>query len=148
MVLSSPYYFAVAPYTNCPEPHRDPTSCNQYVCSLPPSQRNRFQQSQISQLKTLGNEFGDYRCEQSETLSSAKGIYFIGAIGGDVLSGSIADNLGRRPLFLLSGAISILGHLIILLAQDIRVLSAGLFIAGIGLEASFNVSIMVLSEIL
>jgi hypothetical protein len=33
--LGTPYYFAIAPYTNCPAPYQAASDCNSYVCSLP-----------------------------------------------------------------------------------------------------------------
>ena len=33
--LGTPYYFAVAPYTNCPPPNTGITQCTTYACSLP-----------------------------------------------------------------------------------------------------------------
>lgn len=60
--LGTPYYFAVAPYTNCPPPNEGITKCTEYACSLPPEQRTQFLQPQINELETLGTEFGDYHC--------------------------------------------------------------------------------------
>lgn len=60
--LGTPYYFAVAPYTVCPEPHSGVAKCTEYVCSLPEEERSAYEQPQIKQLRTLGNEFGDYHC--------------------------------------------------------------------------------------
>ena len=59
--LGTPYYFAIAPYTNCPPVHPY-ANCNQFVCALPSQQRGRYLQPEISRLRTLGNEFGDYHC--------------------------------------------------------------------------------------
>ena len=40
--LGNPYYFANAPYANCPQPYASGSECNEYVCSLPEAQRNQF----------------------------------------------------------------------------------------------------------
>ena len=42
IVEGNPYIFAVAPYTNCTEPHKGITLCTQYACSLPFNQRAQF----------------------------------------------------------------------------------------------------------
>lgn len=55
MILGSSYYFAVAPYTNCPKEYAGITLCTKYACSLPYHQRKQYENQQISQLKTLGN---------------------------------------------------------------------------------------------
>lgn len=33
--LGVPYYFAVAPYTNCPKEYEGITLCTEYACGLP-----------------------------------------------------------------------------------------------------------------
>ena len=55
IVQGGPYFFAVAPFTNCPPPNKGITLCTKYACSLPFSQRAEFENKQIAQLKTLGN---------------------------------------------------------------------------------------------
>jgi hypothetical protein len=42
--LGGPYYFAVAPYANCPEPYSTASQCSNYVCSLPTDQRGQYLQ--------------------------------------------------------------------------------------------------------
>lgn len=64
ILLSSNYNFAISPYTQCPSPHQGISLCTQYVCSLPPNQRAQYMNPQIAQIKTLGNQFGNYHCQQ------------------------------------------------------------------------------------
>ena len=42
ILAGNPYIFAVAPYTNCPEPYVGVTLCTKYPCSLPFSQRAQY----------------------------------------------------------------------------------------------------------
>jgi hypothetical protein len=62
MVLGGSYYFAVAPYNNCPHQHPGTLQCTQHVCTLPYSERKQYENRQMANLKTLGNEYGDYHC--------------------------------------------------------------------------------------
>ena len=42
LVEGNPYLFAVAPYTNCPNPYIGITLCTNYACSKHPNQRAQF----------------------------------------------------------------------------------------------------------
>lgn len=145
MSLGSPYYFAVAPYVNCPPQHKD---CNAYVCSLPPIQREPYLEPQINRLKTLGNRFGDYHCGEADKLSAAEGIFFVGSLCGFVVLGMMADNLGRRTTLIVCLVSAVVGELLILLVNSLVAVEVGMFLAGFGLENAFNLGFYFFSETL
>lgn len=146
--LGTPYYFAVAPYSNCPEPYAGVTKCTEYACSLPPEQRAQYLQPQVSELSTLGNEFGDYHCEKSDEIEAAKGVYFLGGIAGFLIGSALADNKGRRLSLLVSMGLGVFGHCLIIWAVNLRLVEVGMFLVGFCVENCFNVMVMILSEVL
>ena len=144
----NPYLFAVAPYTNCPEPHKGITLCTQYACSLPFSQRAQFENKQIAQLKTLGNSFGVFQCQKSSIVNFAKGASFLGAVIGFSVTGIIADNYGRRKILIILQTIGTFGFLLVLFAPDIYVVALGMFLAAAGVQSSYGIAFSVLKEVL
>ena len=70
-------------------------------------------------MKTLGNEFGDYHCDKSDLIESAKGSYFLGGIIGVIISSILADNIGRRPNLLINLLLGVIGHGMVLVASDL-----------------------------
>jgi MFS family permease len=130
--LGSSYSFAVAPYTQCLTPHQG-TLCPEYACTLPLSLRNKFRDPQIAQLKTLGNAFGDYSCGSIDVVLYLTGVEWIGALIGAIVVSSLADNLGRRPIFLMCLSLTVAGYSLILLAHTIVVAGIGLFFVGFSL---------------
>lgn len=115
---------------------------------MPADQRKQYEQPQIQELSTLGNEFGDYHCSASDTLEAAKGIYYLGGIVGMLISSSVADNLGRRPTLLVSLAVGVLGHVIVQLAGGLGLVQVGMFLIGMSVESCYNICFCLLSEVL
>jgi MFS family permease len=145
--LGTPYYFAVAPYTNCPG-HAGITECTRYACSRPLEERPSYEQPQIRGLSTLGNQFGDYHCDGRDAVEAATGVYYFGGIVGVVVSSPMADNFGRRPTLLVSLALGVVGHLIVQVAGSLGVAGLGMFLAGSCVESCYNLMVCFLSEVL
>ena len=66
------------------------------------------------------------------------GMFFLGALVGFIILGSMVDNIGRRLTLLISLGIGSLGLLLILIAGNIVLVDIGLFVVGFGLENAFN----------
>ena len=60
--------------------------------------------------------------------------------------GYLADNFGRKPTILLCITSQIIGYVIILTAKSLNGAAIGLLVIGVGNDANYNISIVVISE--
>lgn len=81
-------------------------------------------------------------------MESAKGTYYLGSIAGYVIGGMLSDNYGRKSMLLFCLITAIGGYTVLLLAGGLGAVSVGMFLVGMGCDASFNVAVMLLSEVL
>jgi MFS family permease len=119
LFLSMPYAFAIPTFSNCPAAHNTTQKCNQYVCSLPPSQRTPYLSPSLAHQRTLANQFGNYECHYSYIISAAMGVVWLGAIVGNNLFTTLADNIGRKKALILCEAFTIAGYIILLTASNL-----------------------------
>jgi hypothetical protein len=145
--LGTSYSFAVAPYTQCPSPHAG-TLCPHYACTLSLADRAKYKDPQVSRLRTLGNTYGDYTCDSLDVVLYLKGVPWLGAMLGAMVITPMADNFGRRPIFLAYLLLIVVGHAILLLAQTILGAGVGLFLIGFALYNLFTIILTMLTEIL
>lgn len=87
----------------------------------------------MGQLHTLGNEFGDYHCDQSDIIATAMGMFFMGSIVGYACTGLLVDNFGRRLTFNCCLLLGVVGNLMVAGASSLVVAEVGLFLMGLGL---------------
>ena len=96
----------------------------------------------------MGNAFGDYHCENSDLMETAKGVYYFGGIVGVLVGGPVSDNFGRRFTLLIGLLLGVIGHIIVQLAGKLAVVEVGMFLIGISVESNFNLIVCILSEVL
>lgn len=75
----------------------------------------------MGQLRTLGNEFGDYHCDQTDTIATAMGMFFAGSIAGYFCTGPLVDNFGRRITFNACLLLGLVGNLMVAGARKLPV---------------------------
>ena len=71
----------------------------------------------------------------------------IGATLGSLVSGTISDRYGRKPIILVSAVLYTLGAIIMALTPSISVLMIGRFVVGLGIGASSQIVPLYLSEV-
>jgi len=146
--LTSGYNYAVAPYSQCSAPHQGVALCSQYACSLPFNQRAQFQNPQIAQLKTLGNQFGNYQCGKEYQISLGISLLWVGAIIGSAVSSILADDWGRRKALLIAQFSGVIGLTVTILAPSLIVAEIGMCILGGALTGFFAIVLCFLRKIL
>lgn len=144
LFLASAYTFALASYDQCHAPHQGISLCTKYVCALPLNQRAQYENPQIAQLKTLGNQFGNFHCQKEYQISFAMGLIWIGALIAACIVPFFADNYGRRLTIIISQIIAILGFIIILMAPSLLIAELGIFVVGFSEECFFVVVFCIL----
>lgn len=87
----------------------------------------------MRQLRTLGNEFGDYHCDTTDIIATAMGMFFLGSIVGYFCTGQLVDNFGRRITFNACMMLGLVGNLMVAGASSLPVAEVGLFLMGFGL---------------
>ena len=96
----------------------------------------------------MGNSFGVYQCQKANTINYVKGASFLGAVIGYSITGIIADNYGRRKIWLILQALGLIGFILVLFAPDIYIVALGMFLAGAGVQSSYIVAFPVIKEVL
>ena len=71
----------------------------------------------------------------------------MGALGGSVVSGALADRLGRRATILLSSAIFAVGSVVTASASSVGVLYGGRVFTGVAVAVSTTADVMYLTEV-
>lgn len=106
-------------------------TCKAYVCGLPFEQREEF--IPAPSMETLANKFGDYRCpaQQQEIDVSVMLMYF-SAVVAYVLLAMFGDYLGRKRIMQAGLILSILGLAVSLLAVNLLMGAAGMFLSCLG----------------
>jgi MFS family permease len=141
--------FFVNPYLFYQQPYicrgQQSSSCNRYVCSLPPAQRKQFE-APIT-VTTLGNYRGDYMCDPISVVSTMNEVILIGAGLGVVVVLAISDALGKKKTVFYALIMAVVGVLITVLAPLSVLKDIGLVIWGAGADIAFAVAAGYITEV-
>lgn len=142
--------FLVAPFILYQEPYQcasstEGLSCHDYVCSLTPSERLAFVPE--SSIKTITNDFGDFRCSaENITLAGAISLILFAKAAGALMMAIIGDRLSRKLLMILSQFLVVIGLAIALTGSSLSTIGWGLFFALAGIQNCFYLTFAILTE--
>ena len=121
------------------------SSCRDYVCSLPPEQRLAYVPS--PSMHTLGNEFGDYRCDSEELfLNLVQTMMYMGRIAGALSLTLLGDYFTRKSLFMANWCLALAGLTMINFSGGLIESGMWLFIAAVGVGNVFFMGFYFCSE--
>jgi MFS transporter, putative metabolite:H+ symporter len=94
----------------------------------------------------LANSFDNYFCDDEFYLNLYASATYFGALLGYIFVTFLSDNYGRRKITIIAWAICTLGCIILLVAPNIMMASAGLFLCGFGSDSVLSLTYSIMIE--
>jgi MFS family permease len=116
-----------------------------FVCQKSPEERGPYIPS--PSINTLGNKFGDYRCQDEKLeLEFVMTMMYVGNVVGFLGLTLVGDLMGRKRLMIGNLFVALLGLLITMFCVSLPMAAVGLFLVTCGIQNSFNVCFYFISE--
>lgn len=142
LLLVAPFLFYQDSY-ECPVAYAN-MSCDEYVCSLPRSERSPFVPA--ASMATLGNKFGDNRCEgEMFNINMVQTIMYSSTLLGYMVLTLIGGCFGRKSLMVFGMALCTVGLVVTIFAVDIWMAGVALFAALVGVQFCFSICFIFIS---
>jgi MFS family permease len=101
---------------------------------------------EANSFKSLANSFDHYLCDDEFFLNLYASCTYFGGLLGYMFVTFLSDNYGRRKITIIAWAICTLGLLLLVLAQNMQMAAAALFLCGFGSDSVLCVTTSVMVE--
>jgi MFS family permease len=95
---------------------------------------------------TLGNQYGDYRCEKDKiNLDLISSLFYFGGVAGCLFLALLGNFMGRKKLLIFLMGILIFGLGVACISKNLLTAGIGLFLICMGVQSAYTLSFLFLA---